>query len=249
LGANARRRQEFRGRRSLNCCDGRAWGKRAPAQRQQRCCGDGGGYQRSGREDVFAAHHPDDNGIGMHAPRPTLRSLSALVFRLVNFTFGGGDPTMAALEREMVHRRKWLDPEKYGLSFALARITPGTNVIAFSAAVAWFLRGWPGAVAAVVAGTVPCAVLVVWLTYGYQHLKDSPAARAAIAGMLAAAVGMMFAAAWNLIRPEVRRGRWLRAAVLAGGAAVLVARFAVAPIQVLALAALIGFAWHNPEDQ
>jgi chromate transporter len=193
--------------------------------------------------------NPDDNGNGMHAPRPPLLALSALVFRLVNFTFGGGDPTMAALQREMVHRRKWLDPEKYGLSFALARMTPGTNVIAFCAAVAWHLRGWPGAVAAVVAGTVPCAVLVVWLTFAYQQFKDSPTARAAIAGMLAAAVGMMFAAAWQLVQPDVRRGRWLRAMVLAGGAALLTARFGVPPIQVLALAALAGFAWKEPEDK
>jgi chromate transporter len=182
-------------------------------------------------------------------PRPPLRALSALIFRLVNFTFGGGDPTMAALQRELVLRRKWLEPEKYGLAFALARVTPGTNVLAFCAAVSWYLRGWPGAVAALVAGTVPCAALVVWLTYGYQHLKDDPLARAAIAGMVAAAVGMMLAAAWNLILPEVRRRRWFRAAVLAGGAAIASVRFGVAPIGVLALAAVVGFVWQDPEDE
>jgi len=178
--------------------------------------------------------------------RPRLRELAALFFRLVNFTFGGGDPTMAALQREVVDRRNWLPPEKYGLAYALARVTPGTNVIAFSAAIAWFIRGWPGAVIAVAAGTIPCTILVVWLTYGYQQLKTSQYAVWAIEGMLAAAVGMMLAAAWTLIRPQMRRKTWLRTGALAGGAAVLSAVFNLPPIEVLALAAAAGFFWQGP---
>jgi chromate transporter len=185
----------------------------------------------------------------MISQKPRLSELLGLFFRLVNFTFGGGDPTMAALQREMVDRRKWLAPEKYGLSYALARVTPGTNVLAFSAAVAWFLRGWQGAVVAVVAGTVPCTFLVVWLTYGYQHLKTNQLAQAAIAGMLASAVGMMLAAAWNLIQPAVHRKTWFRTCLLAGGAALLSAGLGMAPIQVLALAAAAGFVWQDPGDK
>jgi chromate transporter len=180
------------------------------------------------------------------APRPSLSQLLALFFRLVNFTFGGGDPTMAALQRELVERRKWLSPDRYGLSYGLARVTPGTNVLAFSAAAAWFMRGWRGALIAVTAGTIPCTVLVVWLTYEYQMLKAHPLALGAIAGMLAAAVGMMFAAAWNLLWPALRRGSWLRAVLLAGGAAALIVR-GIVPIYVLALAALVGLLWVVPE--
>jgi chromate transporter len=180
--------------------------------------------------------------------RPRLRELAALFFRLVNFTFGGGDPTMAALQRETVDRRNWLPFEKYGLAYALARVTPGTNVLAFSAALAWFIRGWPGAVVAVVAGTIPCTILVVWLTYGYQQLKTNQFAVWAIEGMLASAVGMMLAAAWTLIRPQMRHKSWLRTCVLAGGAAVLSAVFGLPPIEVLALAAVAGFFWQGPGE-
>jgi chromate transporter len=177
--------------------------------------------------------------------RPPLRKLAVLFFRLVNFTFGGGDPTMAALQREVVDQRNWLPPEKYGLAYALARVTPGTNVLAFSAAIAWFIRGWLGAVVAVMAGTIPCTILVVWLTYGYQQLKTNQFAVWAIEGMLASAVGMMLAAAWTLIRPEMRRKAWFRTCVLAGGAAALSAGFGLAPIEVLALAAVLGFIWQG----
>jgi len=67
-------------------------------------------------------------------PAPTLRQLTGVFFRIGNTTFGGGLPTMAALQREFVEQHHWLTPEDYALAFSLARITPGTNVIAFCAA-------------------------------------------------------------------------------------------------------------------
>ncbi len=180
--------------------------------------------------------------------RPALGQLLGIFFRLVNFTFGGGDPTMAALQREMVERHGWLTADQYGLAYGLARVTPGTNVLACCAALAWMLRGWRGAVIAVVAGTIPSTILVVWLTWGYQSLKTNPVALNAIGGMLAAAVGMMFAAAWNLLRPAFLAGNRVRSLPLAGGAAALIVA-GVAPVEVLALAAVLGYFWMGPESR
>ena len=70
---------------------------------------------------------------------------------------------MAALQSELVARRHWLDEEQYGLIYGLARVTPGTNLLAFSAAAAWKILGWVGAVAAVLAMTAPSAAIVVLL--------------------------------------------------------------------------------------
>lgn len=181
--------------------------------------------------------------------RPPLRTLTLLFARILNLTFGGGDPTMAALERELVSRRGWLTSADYGLAFGLARLTPGTNVLAFCAAVAWLLRGWAGAVLAVVAGSAPSAVLVVWLTYAYQVLKGNALAMSAIGGLLASAVGMMLAASWNLVVPRVRRGKWLRALVIVGGSILLLLRFSLSPILVLALGAAAGFFWREAGEE
>ncbi len=66
---------------------------------------------------------------------PTLRKLTGIFLRIGNTTFGGGLPTIAALQRELVEQRAWLSQEDYALAFSLARVTPGTNVIAFCTAV------------------------------------------------------------------------------------------------------------------
>jgi len=129
----------------------------------------------------------------------------------------------------------------------LARITPGTNILAFCAGTAWELKGWPGAILAVLGASVPSAVAVVLLTAGYQAFQHNARAMAAIAGTLAAAVGMMAVSAWQLVRPHLRRRRALRAIVLVAASAYLAYAWHMPPIEILGLAALAGFFWRAPE--
>jgi chromate transporter len=177
----------------------------------------------------------------------SLRRLLLIYLRASNLTFGGGDPTMAVLQSELVGRHGWLPPEKYGLVYGLARITPGTNILAFCAGTAWELKGWRGALLAVLGATLPAAVAVVLLTASYQALQHNARAMAAIAGTLAAAVGMMAFSAWQLLQPHLRGRRAWRAITLAGGSVALSYGLGLSPIDVLGLAALAGFFWHAPE--
>ncbi len=179
---------------------------------------------------------------------PSLRRLFLIYARVSNLTFGGGDPTIAALESELVASRNWLSPEKYALVYGLARITPGTNILAFCAGTAWALRGWPGAVLAVFGATVPSAIVVVLLTAGYESVKQNTRAMAAIAGTLAAAVGMMAVSAWQLVAPQLRRPRVLRAVVFVAASLLLSYGLRMSPVAVLGLAALAGYFWRVPEQ-
>ena len=62
---------------------------------------------------------------------------------------------MAALQREF-DRRGWIDADQFAIAFGLARITPGTNIVAFCAATGWYLGGIAGAMVAVLtAGGLP----------------------------------------------------------------------------------------------
>src|SRR5579871_5626486 len=101
------------------------------------------------------------------ANKPTLLSLGWLYLRIGNTTFGGGTPTMAALQRELTERKNWITQEDFALAYSLARITPGTNILAFCAATASRILSFPGALLAVLAVTVPSAVLAVLISTGY----------------------------------------------------------------------------------
>lgn len=142
-----------------------------------------------------------------------------------------------------MQRRGWLTRDQYGLAQSLSKITPGTGILAFCAATAWMLRRWSGAIVAVFAASLPAAAFVVLLTWAFTSLTDSRPAQLVLAAVLAAAVGMMWAAAWLLVRPQLTRAAWLRTAVLVIGAFLALWRWSVSPIQILVAAALIGLVW------
>jgi chromate transporter len=176
--------------------------------------------------------------------RPTLARLAAVFLRIGNTTFGGGDPTMAALQRDLVDRKGWLTQEDFALAYSLARITPGTNVVAFCVAVGARILGFAGAIAGALGECLPSAVLAVFIAWSYESLRANAYAMAMIAGTIAAVTGMMWASVWLLIRPQIRSLRTVIRAVLIFGAAFVAAwKFGVTPIPVIGAAALAGFLW------
>jgi len=148
---------------------------------------------------------------------------------------------MAALQRELVERRGWLSPAQYAMAFSLARITPGTNVLAFCAGAGWLVRGWVGAAIAVLATSVPSAVLAVWLSSAYTSTATIMWVQRVFSAVAACAAGMTVAGAILLVRPLMDRG-WLRPLAIAA-AAFLATHAGLSPIPVLAAAAVAGMWW------
>jgi chromate transporter len=175
-----------------------------------------------------------------------LSDIAELFLRVGNTTFGGGDPTITALQRELVERRRSLSPEQFAMVYALARVTPGTNMLAFCAGAGWLLRGWRGAIVAVAAVTVPSSLLGILLLEAYERLLANPVAALAMGAMIAAAVGLMFAGAWLLARPHVTRSSWARTLLIASGAFLAAAMNWLSPLQVLVVAGVVGYFWGEP---
>jgi chromate transporter len=170
--------------------------------------------------------------------KPSLAALTHLYLKIGNTTFGGGDPTMAMLQRELIGR-KWITREDFALAYSLARVTPGTNVLAFCAATGARILGLAGAFAAVLAVTLPSAIFAVLLTRGFETWRTHPWAIAAIGGTVAAVSGMMWASVWSLVKPYIG----LRALLLTGGAFLAAWKFHVTPVPVILVAALTGYLW------
>jgi chromate transporter len=181
----------------------------------------------------------------MEAP---LAALTAVFLRIGNLTFGGGGPTVAAFQRELVARRKWLSQEQYGFCYALSRITPGTNLFAFCTAAGWLLRGWRGGILALLVTSVPSCVLVALLTVGFDSWSQNRWVAIGIEGALAATVGMLLATFWIILRPYVTRTGWRRTALIAGASIALSLGAGLSPIPVLALAAIAGWFWPEAQD-
>lgn len=119
-----------------------------------------------------------------------------------NLTFGGGDPTIAALEKSVMLDRKWLPPQEFGLLYGIGRLTPGTNVLAFVAAMGSRLRGWPGAAIAVLAASAPAAVIVVVATAMFDTWSANRWVAAALAGAMAAVIALIISSSLRLMKSQ-----------------------------------------------
>jgi chromate transporter len=173
----------------------------------------------------------------------SLRELLNLYFRIGNTTFGGGDPTIAALQRELIESKHWIDHDRFAVAYSLARITPGTNLLAFCAATGAQIRGWPGAIVAVLALTLPSAMLAVLLSAAYGTWMNEPRVIAVASGIVAAAIGLMWAGILIVVRPYFVSARRIRSALFFSAAFLCTWKLGLTPIQMLGLAALAGALW------
>ena len=174
----------------------------------------------------------------------SIAGLAQVFLRNGTFTFGGGDATTASLQRELVANRGWLSEHEFGACYAVSRVTPGTNLLAFCTAVGWTLLGLRGALSALLLASIPGAIVLMLMTGFYGAATSNPWLMSAIHAALAAAVGIMLAAVWTLLRGPLRR-RPGRTLLVAAPAFVLSLYGILSPLEVLALAA--GFGLLAPE--
>jgi chromate transporter len=174
----------------------------------------------------------------------SIAALARVFVRNGTFTFGGGDATTASLQRELVANRGWLSEHQFGACYAVSRVTPGTNLLAFCTAVGWTLLGLRGALSALLLASIPGAVLLMLMTSFYGAATSNPLLVSVIHAALAAAVGIMFAAVWTLLRRPLRRSP-ARTVLVTVPALLLSVYGVLTPLEVLALAA--GFGLVVPE--
>lgn len=174
--------------------------------------------------------------------RPSLGALVGVFVRYANTTFGGGSATIGVLKAQLVDKRGWLTADDFELSYALSRLTPGTNLLAFCTAAGWTTRKWLGAATTLVASSVPVSILAVLVTMFYEELQGNAWFQGALAGALAAAVAIMVSTAWVFAEPHVKAAP-VKAAVVVPGAAALSLGLHLTPLAILLIAAAVGLAW------
>lgn len=173
-------------------------------------------------------------------PHPELAQIADVFVRHGNFTLGGGSATTVVLRQEIVDGRRWMRLDQFTMCFALARLTPGTNLLALTTGLGWLLRGLPGALVALLAGSIPCSLMAIGATALFSIWQGNPWVQAAIQGAVAAAVAVTVRSCWTIAHPYVRRGTVLRVVLIALAALLLNVAARLSPIEVLLIAGAMG---------
>ena len=197
------------------------------------------GY-RYGKIAIAGGHDFTRNILGCQADIAQPSSDSGRFRPLRKLTLGGGSATTAVIHGEIVDRRHWVSEEQFALSFALGRLTPGTNVLAFCTGIGWLLRRGYGAAVALLAASIPCTAIVIVVTALFSRWQENPFAQAAIKGAIAAAVAITVKTVWTIAHPHFKSGNRLRVILIGASAFALHVFVGFSPITVLLIAAVVG---------
>ena len=148
---------------------------------------------------------------------------------------------MLLVRRNAVDLHGWITDEQFNQDWALCQVTPGINLIALTILVGRQVAGWRGVAICLAGLLLPSAFLTAVLTAGFVAIRDVPAVKGALRGVLPATVGLGFVTACQMAYPPLRassaRGRWqlfFSISLLAASSAVLWLRLASVTIVLLA---------------
>ena len=122
-------------------------------------------------------------------PHVSLLALYRTFFWVGLFSFGGG--LSSWLHREIVDIRGWMTDDQFFSGYSLTHVLPGVNSSNLAVYIGQHLRGTPGAVVALLALLTGPFFVVIAAALAYRYLLQVPGFQAAVAGIAAAAIGML----------------------------------------------------------
>ncbi len=140
-------------------------------------------------------------------PAPTSKKASVLdifvTFLIIGATsFGGG--VVAYLRSALVTKKQWLDDSNFLELMSISNTLPGLNATNMSILAGNRLRGWSGALVAMLGMCLPGFAFMTAAGVLYGARGDNPLITAALKGVAAAAVGLIAATWYQLGRKSVR---------------------------------------------
>jgi chromate transporter len=139
------------------------------------------------------SQNPEDSEISVlktePSPKPGFAELARLFAFIGMTSFGGG--LTAYIRRLVVGQKRWLTDDEFLPGLALVQLLPGANVVGLSVYIGNHLRGPLGALIAVTSLITPPFVMVCALGFLYFHAGKTADAGAILAGVTAAACGLM----------------------------------------------------------
>ena len=125
----------------------------------------------------------------------------------------GAAAAAASLRRDLAEEG-FVTNSEFDEAYAVARITPGTNLLAMYTLLGQRLAGWRGAILALSAGAIIPAAISGFMAAVYVWNAGDPLAAKAMQGARAGALAVLLWAAIKLLRPQLTQQR-VRGAILA----------------------------------
>jgi chromate transporter len=168
---------------------------------------------------------------------PTLGGIFLSFLKIGTIGFGGGLAVMTQIRSLVVNKRRWFTDHEFAEAFALAQSLPGTNAGNAATYIGLRLRGWRGALVAMIGFILPSMVMMIVFAILYRHLRSLPDTDRLFRGLNAAVVAVIAVAAWRIGRNTLTKPwQWY----VTGLSAIGVIFFHATIIEIILAAGLIG---------
>ena len=145
----------------------------------------------------------------------TLLELFVVFFKLGAFTIGGGIAMLPLLQNTLIEEKKWFTKEEFVDIVAVCQSLPGVVAVNMATYVGYKKKGLIGSIISTLGVIIPSFIIIVIIATFISSLGDNGVMMGAMAGLRAAALGMVAVALIQLF-PAAIKSKWaLLAAVLA----------------------------------
>jgi chromate transporter len=152
------------------------------------------------------------------ANNPTLSELFVGFAICALSGFGG---VLPFARRMIVERKRWMTADEFNEAFSLSQFLPGPNIVNFSVVFGQRFGGVPGAAIALAGLLGPPVAIVTLMAMLYSVYGDVAAVSRTLAGISAAAAGLLIATVIKMGMPVFkRRLHWAPALAVVSFAAV-----------------------------
>jgi chromate transporter len=155
----------------------------------------------------------------------TVRDLVSSMATVGSVAFGNGSTILPVLQQDVVTTHHWLSPQEFGVGVAFGQATPGP-FLSTAAFVGFRVGGLLGGVVAELAIFAPSVAMTTVAAEIYPYLRRHSWVKGAIAGIMAAFVGLLAAVVLSMGRQVLTAPAAL---VLAAGTFVAIRAFKLNP--------------------
>lgn len=142
-----------------------------------------------------------------------LALVSVTFLRVGATVFGGMWAATQILEKELVHRRGWVDREELEAFYVVATLIPAPRFIGLAGLVGFKVAHWSGSMLAIVALVLPTSVLVLGAAVFVSPQLLSGVLQPLNRSVSVAVVGLLFGNAYVQLRDAAVRGRRVTAGI------------------------------------
>lgn len=153
------------------------------------------------------------------------------------FTFGGGYAMIPIIRHEVIEKQHWIDDDQFVELLTLAQSAPGPISLNTSVFVGYKMRGYAGAIAALLGVVLPSFIILLIIAVYFSHIRDNATVDAAFKGMRPAVVALIISPIVSLAR-----GMGLWRYLVAAATAAAIWFLALSPIYLILAAAAVGIA-------